>query len=146
MQIHEIRPKHKSRRIKRVGRGGKRGCYSGRGIKGQKSRAGRKFKPVIRELIKKYPKLRGYRFKSIDKEQKLRLAILSLGILNKSFDPGDIISSQTLLQKKLIRKVKGELPKVKILGGKVEKPLNFEGCSFSEGAKKSVEAAGGSVK
>ncbi len=146
MQLHEIRPKHKSRKKKRIGRGGKRGCYSGRGIKGQKSRAGRKFKPAIRELIKKYPKLRGYRFKSIDKEQKLRLAILSLETLDKNFSSGDTVSPQVLFQKKLIRKVRGKLPKVKILGGKVEKSLNLEGCLFSEGAKSAVEKAGGAVK
>src|SRR4030043_532865 len=55
----QMKPKHKLKKKKRVGRGGKRGTYSGKGIKGQKSRAGRKMVPVIRELIKKYPKLRG---------------------------------------------------------------------------------------
>jgi len=64
MQLHQLRPKHKLKKKKRIGRGGKRGTYSGKGIKGQKSRAGRKFAPVIRELIKRYPKLRGYRFKN----------------------------------------------------------------------------------
>ncbi|KPJ73361.1 50S ribosomal protein L15, partial [Parcubacteria bacterium DG_74_1] len=49
MQLHEIKPIHKLKKSKRIGRGGKRGTYSGRGIKGQKSRAGRRFKPVIRE-------------------------------------------------------------------------------------------------
>jgi len=147
MQLHEIRPKHKSRKKKRIGRGGKHGSYSGKGVKVQKSRAGRRFKPVIRELIKKYPKLRGYRFKSINKDQKLRLEILGLDILEKNFNSGDVISPQSLIQKKLIRKVRGELPIVKILGGgKIEKSLNVEGCLFSEGAKKAVEKAGGSVK
>lgn len=64
MQLHELKPKHKRKKRKRVGRGGKRGTYSGRGIKGQKARAGRRLKPVIRELIKRYPKLRGYKFKA----------------------------------------------------------------------------------
>lgn len=59
MQLHELQPKHKLKKQKRIGRGGKRGTYSGRGIKGQKSRAGRKLKPAIREFIKRYPKLRG---------------------------------------------------------------------------------------
>jgi len=59
MQLHELKPIHKLKKRKRVGRGGKKGTYSGRGIKGQKSRAGRKLKPAIRELIKRYPKIRG---------------------------------------------------------------------------------------
>jgi len=61
MQIHELKPKHKNRGKKRIGRGGKKGTYSGKGMKGQASRAGRKMVPIIRELIKKYPKMKGYR-------------------------------------------------------------------------------------
>ena len=70
MQLHEIKPIHKVKKPKRVGRGGKRGTYSGRGQKGQKSRAGHKMKPVVRELVKRYPKLRGYKFKARAKKQK----------------------------------------------------------------------------
>lgn len=62
MQLHQIEVKKKEK--KRIGRGGKRGTYCGRGIKGQKSRAGAKIRPAIRDLIKKIPKIRGYRFKS----------------------------------------------------------------------------------
>jgi len=59
MLIHEITSfSHRSRR-KRVGRGGKRGSYSGRGIKGQKSRSGHKIRPAERDLIQRLPKLRG---------------------------------------------------------------------------------------
>ena len=61
MQINQLSPKHKEKRKKRIGRGGKKGTYSGKGMKGQRSRAGRKMAPIIRELIKRYPKLRGYR-------------------------------------------------------------------------------------
>lgn len=59
MQIHQLKPIHKPKKKKRVGRGGKKGTYSGKGMKGQKSRAGKRFKPMIRELIKRYPKLKG---------------------------------------------------------------------------------------
>jgi len=59
MQFHQLKPIHKMKKRKRIGRGGKRGTYSGRGTKGQKSRAGRKLVPIIRGLIKRYPKLRG---------------------------------------------------------------------------------------
>jgi len=59
MQLHQVQPIHKNKSKKRVGRGGKRGTYSGRGMKGQKSRAGRKIRPAVRDLIQRTPKLRG---------------------------------------------------------------------------------------
>ncbi len=68
MQLHELKPKHKLKRKKRVGRGGKKGTYSGKGIKGQSSRSGRKMVPIIRELIKRYPKLRGYKSFVLEKD------------------------------------------------------------------------------
>lgn len=64
MQLNQLKPKIKNKNSKRVGRGGKRGAYSGKGLKGQKSRAGRKIRPQIRDIIKRIPKKRGYRFKS----------------------------------------------------------------------------------
>lgn len=59
MQLHTLKPLHSGRSKKRIGRGGKRGTYSGRGQKGQKSRAGRKIRPAMRDLIQRIPKLRG---------------------------------------------------------------------------------------
>jgi len=59
MQLHELQPDHKSKTKKRIGRGGKRGTFSGKGVKGQKSRAGRKIRPATRDLIQQIPKLRG---------------------------------------------------------------------------------------
>ena len=64
MQFHQLIQKTKFRKSRRVGRGGKRGTYSGRGIKGQKARAGAKIRPALRDILKKIPKLRGYKFKS----------------------------------------------------------------------------------
>ena len=63
MQLHQIQPLNKRKSKRRVGRGGKRGTYCGRGMKGQRARAGAKVRPEIRDLIKKIPKIRGYRFK-----------------------------------------------------------------------------------
>ncbi len=143
MQLHELSPIHKKKKRKRIGRGGKRGTYAGRGIKGQKARAGRKLKPVIRELIKRYPKLRGYKFKRVE----LKPAILNLEILEKKFTSGEKISPQILLEKKLIPKIKGKIPRVKILGkGKITKPLTIEGCSLSKSAREKIEKAGGQIK
>ena len=143
MQLHQLKPFHKPKKAKRIGRGGKRGTYSGRGIKGQKARAGRRLKPIIRELIKKYPKLRGYKFK----RKELKPQIINLEILEKKFKSNETISPQILLEKRLFRKIKGRLPKVKILGlGKLTKKLIIEGCQVSKSAKKKIEKAGGTIR
>lgn len=145
MQLHEIKPIHKFKKPKRVGRGGKRGTYSGRGQKGQKSRAGRKLRPFIRDLIKRYPKLRGYRQKSV--LRATFVAKVNLEILEKKFNSGERVTADVLLEKRIIPKIKGRTPQVKILGkGKITKKLTIEGCGISKSAKEKIEKAGGSVK
>jgi len=77
MQLHELKPTIQNKSKKRIGRGGKRGTYSGRGMKGQKSRAGRKIRPAIRDLMQRTPKLRGAknqapRYKKAKKEKRER--------------------------------------------------------------------------
>lgn len=147
MQLHQLKPIHKTHKAKRVGRGGKKGTYSGKGIKGQNSRAGRRFKPIIRELIKRYPKLRGYRFKPQIRSPKLRIVILNLDILEKKFEAGAKVNPETLAEKKIIAKMKGIMPRPKILGqGEIAKALTVEGCLVSGQAKEKIEKAGGSIK
>lgn len=142
MQLHELKPKHKLKERKRVGRGGKRGTYSGRGVKGQKSRSGAKFQPVIRELIKKYPKLRGYRFNALKK----KFAIVNVRTIEEKFESGDKISPDILLERRLIRRINGRVPGVKILGnGKLTKSLIIDNCQLSETAKEKIEKAGGKI-
>lgn len=146
MQIHQLKPIHKPQKPQRKGRGGKSGTYSGRGIKGQSARAGRKMKPIIRELIKRYPKLRGYRFKSPNLSVKFHSVVLNLDILNKKFNAGDKVSPELLLEKKLIRKIEGKFPKVKILAkGEIVKALIFEKCLASKEAKEKIIKAGGKI-
>ena len=129
MQLHQIKPTHKKKRGRRVGRGGKRGTYSGRGVKGQKSRSGRRFKPAVRYLIKRYPKLRGYRFSV----SGLKFQTVNLDSLDKSFEPGQTVNPQTLLEKKIVRKINGRVPDVKILGGgKIKDFFNRKPLEFSE--------------
>jgi len=136
MQIHQLKPKHKKKNRKRVGRGGKRGTYSGKGLKGQKSRAGRKTHPIIRDFIKKYPKLRGYRAKRIFDN----LEVVNVGDLDKYFDKENIINPKALLEKGLIRKIKGKIPRVKILGkGELTKELAIEGCEMSKSVKEKIK-------
>lgn len=65
MQIHNLKRKTKNKKDRIVGRGGKHAKTSGRGGKGQTARAGNKRRPELRDIIKKLPKKRGYRFNSI---------------------------------------------------------------------------------
>ena len=67
MQIHEVKRNKKQKSHVQLGRGGRHGKTSGRGGKGQTARAGNKRRPEMRDIIKKIPKLRGYKFKSIQK-------------------------------------------------------------------------------
>ncbi len=142
MQLHQLRPKHKLKKKKRIGRGGKRGTYSGRGVKGQKSRAGRKLVPIIRGLIKRYPKLRGYRFKPKEKN----LAVVNVEVLDKKFNNLELVTPKILLEKKIIRKMKGKIPKVKILGkGEITKALTIQNCDVSKVAKEKIEKVSGKI-
>jgi len=142
MQLNQIKPIHKNKKGKRVGRGGKRGTYSGHGIKGQSSRAGRKMQPSIRELIKRYPKLRGYRYVRF----RAVVAEVNIGILDKNFQNNDLVTAKILVEKGLVNLCKGKVPGVKILGqGEITKKLNISDCEISKIAKEKVEKAGGVV-
>lgn len=143
MQIHQVIPKTKSRKGKYIGRGGKRGTYSGRGIKGQKARAGRKMRPEIRDLIKKLPKKRGYRFKSFQKDAM----IVNLDALNKKLADNSEITPKILVENGLVKMSGGKIPSIKILGkGEIDKKFSVSGCLISKSAKEKIEKAGGSVK
>lgn len=142
MQIHQIKPKIRKEPKKRVGRGGKRGTYSGRGSKGQKARAGHRIRPYLRDVIKKLPKKRGYRFRSI----KEKPAIVNLKDLEKKFKNGDRITPQTLLEAGLINRRKGKLSEVKLLGsGEVTKKLLVSECQISKSSREKIEKAGGKI-
>ena len=131
MQIHQVVVVTKKRKSRRVGRGGKRGTYSGRGIKGLGARAGGKKRPAEREILKKIPKLRGYKFKSFHAKS----AVVNLVQLAKRFEEGETVSSSALLGKGLIRRTKGKEPRVKILGdGDLKKKLIFKEVTFSKSA------------
>jgi len=65
MQIHNLKRQHKNKIDRLVGRGGKHAKTAGRGGKGQTARSGNKRRPELRDIIKRLPKNRGYKFKSI---------------------------------------------------------------------------------
>jgi len=147
MQIHQLKPSHKKKKKKRIGRGGKRGTFCGRGSKGQKARSGRKLAPLIREMIKRYPKLRGYRYGSL-KEKKGGEVEVKLSLLEKEFKNGEKITPKILLSKGIIHKIKGKTPqKIKIIGGGkgISKKLFIEKCEVSQGAREKIEKAGGKI-
>jgi len=77
MQIHEVIRTHKNKKDRIVGRGGKHAKTSGRGGKGQTARAGNKRRPELRDIIKKLPKNRGYRFNSVRKAVVLKKETLA---------------------------------------------------------------------
>jgi len=143
MQLHQIKPTKNRKAKKRVGRGGKRGTFSGRGDKGQRSRAGKRMQPAIREHIKRYPKLRGYRFNPKSKS----LVAINLSEIADKFKDGEAISPRSLLEKKMISKIKGKVPQVKILGnGELDKKLFVNSCFVSKTARDKIEKAGGEVR
>lgn len=146
MQLHHIKPANILKKRKRIARGGKRGGYSGRGIKGQKSRAGSGIRPAIRDLMMKIPKQRG-RAKHSFKSLSVKPVILNLITIEKKFKAGEIVNPENLFLKKLINKKSGSLPEVKILNtGEISKKLVFQNILFSKSASEKIKKAGGSIK
>ena len=145
MQINELKPITPRKKTVLVGRGGKRGKTSGRGTKGQKARAGHKIRPEIRDQIRRVPKLRGRGINSnlpvFDKP-----AAVTLTTLSAVFKDGDVVSPQSLVAQSVITNKGDKFPKVKIIGGELDKKLVFEGVAFTAGARETVTNAGGTIK
>ncbi len=138
MQLHNLKNSNKKKR-KRVGRGGKRGTYSGRGQKGQRSRSGHRIRPAIRDLLMRIPKLRGVKNKPVGPKS----FVLNVGDLEKIAKDG-ILDKKILLEKKLIKRT-NQLVKV-LGGGELKTPLAIEGLAVSKKAKEKIEKAGGTIK
>ncbi len=142
MELHTLKRKNPNKKARQVGRGGTRGKTSGRGGKGQTARAGNKRRPQMRDIIKKIPKLRGYRFHSAS----VKFSPVNVGALN-IFEAGAIVNPASLFEKNLVRRVAGSFPTVKILGtGEISKKLSIVDCKVSASAKAKIEKVGGSVK
>jgi len=141
MQLHELKSSHRVKAKPAVGRGGKRGKTSGRGTKGQKARAGHKIRPEIRDVIKKIPKRRGYRFAS----HTAKPAVVNLATLER-FVPAGEVTPTLLTQEGIVRKHNGRTPQVKILGnGTLTKKLTVSACLVSKSAREKIEKAGGTI-
>ena len=145
MKQHELRsPQGAKKNRKRIGRGNARGTgtYSGRGIKGQNSRSGGGVRPGFeggqQRLIKGMPSLRG--FTNIFRTE---YAPVNIDILTE-FETGTEVTLGLMVSSGIVK----DLSKpVKVLGrGEITIPLTVEANSFSESAKRKIEAAGGSVR
>ena len=140
MQIHDLKVKIQKKK-RRIGRGGKKGTYSGRGMNGQKSRSGANVNPIFEggrsTLIEHLPKIRGF------KSHRPKNQVVDLGHLEKHFADGDIVNPQSLLAKKIVDNMKVT---IKILGdGELSKKLTVEKCLVSKVAKEKIEKAGGKI-
>ena len=158
MNIHQLKPKTKRQSPKRVGRGGKKGTFSGKGSKGQKARAGAYVRPGFRggdnRLWQLFPKQRGAGKKPGNsrphpKHKFFILRGVKPTVLNleffESFKDGQTVSPQTLMEGGKLDMVskKG----VKILGdGTFTKKITFEGFIFSASAKEKIASAGSTIK
>ena len=138
--LHNLKaPKgmHKKRKILGRGRGSGHGKTSGRGNKGQGSRAGRDFYRGFEggqmPLMRKIPK-RGFRSR-----KPKRYQIVNLEDLSRIND--NLITPEVLQENQLIKDKKRP---VKILGqGSIDKPITVKGSVVSSGAKIKIEQVGG---
>lgn len=143
MQIHQLTAIHLNPNRKRVGRGGKRGTYCGHGGKGQTARSGRNFRPIIREVLKRYPKLRGYKNRPVS----LRPQTVDIAKLQSRFEAGQTVNPAALIEKNLVARQGGKLPGIKILAsGNITKSLTIENCLVSKSAAEKIKKAGGTIR
>jgi large subunit ribosomal protein L15 len=144
MKLHELAPADGSNKNKkRVGRGNGSGSgkTAGRGNKGQNSRSGGGVRPGFEggqmPIHRRLPK-RG--FTNIFKKN---VAIINIRDLEK-IESGSVVDETLLIQKGLI---KGKRDTIKLLGkGDISFPLVVKLNGISTGARKKIEAAGGTVE
>ena len=145
MRQDELSPAPGSRKSrKRVGRGNGsgHGTYSGRGCKGQKSRAGYKMRPGFEggqlPLIKRLPRKRG--FVNIFRTEYSTVNISKLHI----FESGGEVTPEKLVVAGIVKSLRHP---IKILAeGDINHPLVVKANKFSAAAKAKIEAAGGKAE
>ncbi len=144
MKLHELSPAAGSKKSRnRVGRGvgSGKGKTCGRGTKGVNSRSGGGVRPGYEggqmPIHRRLPK-RG--FTNIFKKKIVVLNITDL----KDFESGSAVDETILLKRGMI---KGRYDGVKLLGnGDIQHPLTVKLNAVSQGARKKIEAAGGTVE
>lgn len=128
------------RQRRRVGRGNSsRGTYSGRGMKGQRSRSGGRrglIRRSLKALLERVPKQRGFR------SRRQKFEVVNLRDLQRCFAAGDVVTPERLKEKGLIAVNRS----VKVLGrGQIDKALQVRAHKFSRSAKAAIEQAGGTA-
>src|SRR5438067_8667582 len=151
LNLSNLKPAQARKARKRIGRGlgSGKGRYSGRGIKGQKSRAGShmvsaRFEGGQMPLFMRIPKLRGATSKDAMPIGPFRTYSQPVNVadLNR-FDAGEEVTPESLKAKGLIRSLRKD---VKLLGnGKLSKKLTISVHAASASAREKVEAAGGTL-
>ncbi len=140
----ELRPDrgatHAKKRVGR-GNGSGHGTYAGKGLKGQKSRSGKKlpydaFEGGQFPSSRKFHVLRGFNNKWRVEFQPVNLAAL------ERFEVGATVTPESLRAAGVLRNLNQP---VKVLGtGDLTRKLNVSAHRFSESARTKIEAAGGS--
>jgi large subunit ribosomal protein L15 len=151
LNLHTLKPAQERKDRKRVGRGlgSGKGRYSGRGIKGQKSRAGSHamragFEGGQMPLHMRIPKLRGNTSADAMPIGPFRTYTQPVNLRDLDrFDEGAEVTPETLKEKGLIRSIRKD---VKLLGvGDLSKKLTITVHAASASAREKVEAAGGTL-
>jgi large subunit ribosomal protein L15 len=150
LSLSTLKPAQKRRARKRVGRGlgSGKGRYSGRGIKGQKARAGsRKMRPGFEggqmPIYMRLGKQRGPYSKDAMPMGPHRTSTIPVNLrdLERVFDDGAEVTLEALVDKGLIKNTRTD---VKILGpGELKKKLTVTAHAFSASAREKIEQAGG---
>lgn len=142
MQIHEL--SITTTKKKRIGRGGKRGTYSGKGMKGQKSRSGGNVNPLFEggrtSLVQKMKKNRGF------KSPHAKKVTVSLSKLDALYNDGDIVSIETLSEKNVLRAQTIKNGVKIIANGDITKKLTIDDkIGVTKTAQEKIEKFGGTV-
>ena len=157
MNLGELKSRTPRQHGKRVGRGGKRGTFSGGGTKGQKSRAGAYVRPGFRggdnRIWQLFPKQRGASKKPGSNKPHAKhrryqikgdkFAVFNLDFFNR-FDEGQVVNLEFLAEQGWISKSEKH---VKVLGeGELKKKLDFQGFKFSKSASEKILKSGSVIK
>ncbi len=152
LSLSNLSPAQPRQERKRVGRGlgSGKGRYSGRGLKGQKSRAGSHkmragFEGGQMPMYMRLPKQRGSTSKDAMPVGPFRTFTQGVNVrdLETRFDAGADVTPEALKELGLIRNLRTD---VKILGhGDLSKKLTVTAHRFSATAREKIESAGGTV-
>jgi large subunit ribosomal protein L15 len=151
LNLSNLRPAQARKDRKRIGRGlgSGKGRYSGRGIKGQKSRAGSHklragFEGGQMPLYMRVGKERGSTSKDAMPIGPFRTYSQPVNVASlERFDAGTEVTPELLKEVGLIRSIKKD---VKILGnGDLKTKLTVVAHSVSAAAREKIEGAGGAV-